>query len=40
MVYQGISLAARIAHELDDLLARDGYETLAQAVGTETGKWL
>jgi len=40
MVYQGISLAAHIAHDLDDLLVRDGYETLAQAVGTETVKWL
>ncbi len=40
MIYQGISLAARIAEGLDDLLARDGYSSAAEAVGTETDKWL
>jgi dihydroorotate dehydrogenase len=40
MVFQGISLAARVARELDDLLAGDGYENVAQAVGTETQEWL
>ncbi|MEE9427242.1 MAG: quinone-dependent dihydroorotate dehydrogenase [Paracoccaceae bacterium] len=40
MVFQGISLAARIAQELDSLLARDGYDNVIDAVGTETGKWL
>ena len=40
MVYQGLSLAGRIARGLDDLLARDGYDTIAQAVGTETEAWL
>lgn len=34
LVYQGISLAARIARDLDALLARDGFETVAEAVGT------
>ena len=40
MVYQGISLAAKIAQELDELLASDGYNNVKDAVGTETGKWL
>lgn len=40
MVYQGISLAAEIAHGLDALLARDGFETVATAVGTGRSAWL
>jgi dihydroorotate dehydrogenase len=40
MVYQGISLAARIAHGLDALLARDGHATVADAVGTGRAAWL
>ncbi len=40
MVYNGLSLAADIAHGLDALLARDGYDTVAQAVGTKTKDWL
>ncbi len=40
MVYQGISLAAEIAHGLDALLARDGFETVAMAVGTGRSAWL
>jgi dihydroorotate dehydrogenase len=35
MVYQGVSLGARIARDLDDLLAADGFATMAEAVGTE-----
>ncbi len=40
MVFHGISLAARIAHDLDALLARDGHARLADAVGTRRGDWL
>jgi dihydroorotate dehydrogenase len=40
MVYQGISLAARIARDLDALLARDGHTNIADAVGTGRGEWL
>ncbi len=40
MVYQGMSLVPRIAHGLDDLLARDGFSNVADAVGTGTGDWL
>ena len=39
MIYQGISLAARIAEGLEVLLAQDGYSNVAEAVGTETDKW-
>ena len=35
MVYEGIGLGARIATGLDALLARDGFATIAEAVGTE-----
>ena len=34
LVYGGIGLAARIARDLDALLARDGHSSVAQAVGT------
>ncbi|WP_171207815.1 MULTISPECIES: quinone-dependent dihydroorotate dehydrogenase [unclassified Ruegeria] len=40
MVYGGISLAAEIAHGLDQLLARDGYTIVAQAVGSKREEWL
>jgi dihydroorotate dehydrogenase len=40
MVYGGISLASEIAHGLDDLLARDGYNSVAQAVGSGRSDWL
>ncbi|MDZ4136585.1 MAG: quinone-dependent dihydroorotate dehydrogenase [Paracoccaceae bacterium] len=40
MVYQGLSLAARIAQGLDTLLARDGFPTVAQATGTGRADWL
>ena len=39
MVYRGLSLAGRIARELDDLLARDGFQNMSEAVGTEKDKW-
>lgn len=35
MVYEGLSLAARIARGLDDLLARDGFDSVAAAVGAD-----
>jgi dihydroorotate dehydrogenase len=34
MVYQGLSLAARIARGLEVLLERDGFASVAEAVGT------
>ncbi|NOD77501.1 MULTISPECIES: quinone-dependent dihydroorotate dehydrogenase [unclassified Ruegeria] len=40
MVYGGISLAADIAHGLDQLLARDGFDSVAQAVGSKREDWL
>ncbi|MEY1556482.1 quinone-dependent dihydroorotate dehydrogenase [Yoonia sp. R2331] len=39
LVYGGISLAGKIARGLDDLLDRDGYATVADAVGTGRGDW-
>lgn len=35
MVYQGLSLAPRIARDLERLLARDGFATVAEAVGAD-----
>ena len=35
LVYEGPGLATRIVRELDNLLARDGFATLAEAVGSE-----
>ncbi|WP_299076549.1 quinone-dependent dihydroorotate dehydrogenase [uncultured Ruegeria sp.] len=40
MVYGGLSLASDIAQGLDQLLARDGFETVAQAVGSKREDWL
>ncbi|MCF2905333.1 quinone-dependent dihydroorotate dehydrogenase [Octadecabacter sp. CECT 8868] len=40
LVYGGISLAGEIAQELDDLLARDGFANVADAVGTAKEEWL
>jgi dihydroorotate dehydrogenase len=40
LVYGGLSLAAQIARGLDDLLARDGFSTVAEAVGTGRDDWL
>ena len=40
MVYQGLSLAPRIATDLDMLLARDGFANVAEAVGTDRDRWL
>ncbi|MCA3454027.1 MAG: quinone-dependent dihydroorotate dehydrogenase [Rhodobacter sp.] len=40
MVYEGISLPARLARGLDGLLARDGFASVASAVGTGRAEWL
>ncbi|OIQ44559.1 MAG: dihydroorotate dehydrogenase (quinone) [Roseobacter sp. MedPE-SW] len=40
MVYGGLSLGAEIAQELDGLLARDGFTSVAAAVGSKRGDWL
>ncbi len=40
MVYEGLSLAARLARGLDALLARDGFANVAEAVGSGRQDWL
>jgi dihydroorotate dehydrogenase len=40
LVYGGLSLASEITHGLDTLLARDGFEGVAQAVGSDKDRWL
>jgi dihydroorotate dehydrogenase len=40
MVYGGLSLAADVARGLDALLARDGFASVAEAVGTGRERWL
>lgn len=40
MVYGGLSLGAEIAQGLDQLLARDGFASVAAAVGSKRGDWL
>lgn len=40
MVYEGIGLAARLATGLDGLLERDGFASVADAVGTGQADWL
>jgi len=40
LVYGGLSLAAGIARGLDGLLQRDGFATVAEAVGTGRKDWL
>ena len=40
LVYGGLSLAGEIAQGLDALLERDGFDTVADAVGTGRGDWL
>ncbi len=39
LVYGGLSLAQEVAEGLDKLLARDGFATVADAVGTGNGDW-
>jgi dihydroorotate dehydrogenase len=40
LVYGGLSLASDIAHGLDQLLARDGFASVAEAVGSKREDWL
>ncbi|MBJ3762629.1 quinone-dependent dihydroorotate dehydrogenase [Maribius pontilimi] len=40
MVYEGLSLVPRIARGLEALLARDGYDSVADAVATDRDRWL
>ncbi|RWR35271.1 quinone-dependent dihydroorotate dehydrogenase [Sinirhodobacter populi] len=40
MVYQGMSLIPGIARGLDGLLSRDGFSSVAEAVGTGRARWL
>ena len=40
LIYGGLSLAAKINNNLDNLLAHDGFANVAQAVGSNTKKWL
>jgi dihydroorotate dehydrogenase len=40
LVYQGLSLVPTIARGLDALLARDGFASVADAVGTGRADWL
>lgn len=40
MVYEGLTLGARIARGLDAIAVREGFATLAEAVGTGRDRWL
>ena len=40
LVFGGLSLAAQIANDLDQLLARDGFDNVNQAVGSAREAWL
>jgi dihydroorotate dehydrogenase len=40
MVYEGLSVVARIARGLDQLLARDGHANVHSAIGTRRADWL
>lgn len=40
LVYGGLSLAAKIARDLDDLLAKDGFQNVTEAKGTDVKSWL
>lgn len=40
MVFEGLSLAARVAQGLDRLLERDGFANVSDAVGTGRDDWL
>lgn len=40
LVYEGMSLVPRIVHGLDSLLARDGFDSVSQAVGSGRETWL
>ena len=40
LVFGGVSLAAQIAQDLDLLLAKDGFGSIAQAIGSDRDAWL
>ena len=40
MVYQGLSLGAQIARDLDQSLARDGIANISELIGVDRDKWL
>jgi len=40
MVFQGLTLAARIARGLDEMLANDGFDNVSDAVGVGVEDWL
>ena len=40
LIYQGLSLVEEIARGLDELLERDGFDHVSDAVGTGRGDWL
>ncbi len=40
LVYGGLSLTEDIVHGLDELLAKDGFDTVADAVGSKREAWL
>jgi dihydroorotate dehydrogenase len=40
MVYQGVSMVPEVAQGLDARLARDGFASVALAVGTDRSAWL
>jgi len=40
LVYGGLSLTEDIVHGLDDLLAKDGFDTVSDAVGSKREAWL
>jgi dihydroorotate dehydrogenase len=40
LAYHGLGLVGRIAHGLDALLVRDGFATVAEAVGSGVDDWL
>ena len=40
LVFGGLSMVGDIARGIDELLARDGFDTVADAVGSRRGEWL
>lgn len=40
MVYQGLSLAERVARGLEEMLVNDGFRNVSEAVGTGVEEWL
>jgi dihydroorotate dehydrogenase len=40
MVYEGLSVAEKVARGLDSLLEKGGYSAVADAVGTDRARWL